>query len=79
MYWGRGGCQCVGASHADMHTHACMLNMINVDASMRVAICNFYTCASVHVHMCGADAPTHLPSPQEPHGAQNTKIQKVLN
>ena len=25
-------------------THTCMLNMINMDASMEVAICNFYTC-----------------------------------
>ena len=25
------------------HAHTCMLNMINMDASMMVAICNFYT------------------------------------
>ena len=43
-----------GVSHADMHTHArtCMLNMLNMDASMSVAICNFYTCINVHVCMC---------------------------
>ena len=35
-----------------MHTHArtCMLNMLNMDASMSAAICNFYKC--IHVHMC---------------------------
>ena len=60
--WGRGGCQCVGGTHADMHMYACtcMSNMINNDASMRVAICNFYTCACacmhMHVHMC-VDSP----------------------
>ena len=43
-----------GVPHANMHMHACtcMFNMINMDASMRVAICNFYTCACVHVHAC---------------------------
>ena len=61
------------------HTHTHMLNMINMDASMSVAICNFYTCihvhacVCVHVHACGdtpmpPDAPrhppTHLPPPQ---------------
>ena len=33
-----------------MHICICMLNMINMDASMLVAICNFYTC--IHVHAC---------------------------
>ena len=27
-----------------MHICTCMLNMINMDASMEVAICNYYTC-----------------------------------
>ena len=47
-----------GKSHAHMHAkhaHTCMLhmiNMINMDASMSVAICNFYTCIQVHACMC---------------------------
>ena len=51
---GRVGVSVWGAPHAIMHMHACtcMFNMINMDASMRVAICNFYTCACVHVHAC---------------------------
>ena len=65
--------------HACMHTHAhtCMLNMLNMDASMSVAICNFYTCIHVCVCVCACmcihvgtplmppdvprHAPTHLP------------------
>ena len=35
-----------------MHAHICMLIMINMDASMLVAICNFYTCIHVCVCMC---------------------------
>ena len=38
--------------HAHTHTCTCMLNMINMDASMSVAICNFYTCIHVHVCVC---------------------------
>ena len=50
-----GGVQCMYTCmcmhmHACMHT--CMLNMINMDASMSVAICNFYTCIHVHSSMC---------------------------
>ena len=37
-------------THACTHAHTCMLNMLNMDASMLVAICNFYTC--IHVHVC---------------------------
>ena len=48
--WVCGGVPCM---HACMHTCTCMLNMINMDASMLVAICNFYTCVCVHVHACG--------------------------
>ena len=55
--WVCGGCP----MHTHMHTHAhtrthtrtCMLNMLtmlNMDASMSAAICNFYTC--IHVCMC---------------------------
>ena len=41
-------------THVHTHTHArtCMLNMINMDASMLVAICNFYTCIHVYVCVC---------------------------
>ena len=54
---------CGGMSHActHMHTHAHartqmhvkhVVNMLNMDASMLAAICNFYTCINVHVCMC---------------------------
>ena len=33
-------------AYACAHTHACMLNMINMAASMVAAICNFLTCLS---------------------------------
>ena len=87
--WGWGWVWVCGACpmHACMHTHVhacthactCMLNMINMDASMSVAICNFYTCIHVHacvcVHVCACGdtphaprcpqtPPTHLPPPQ---------------
>ena len=32
--------------HTRAHTHACMLNMIKMAASMVAAICNFLTCLS---------------------------------
>ena len=61
--WSGGGYGYVGGClmHTYMHTHAharthtrtCMLNMLimlNMDASMLAAICNFYTC--IHVCMC---------------------------
>ena len=38
-------CICMHA-HTHAHTHACMLNMINMAASMVAAICNFLTCLS---------------------------------
>ena len=50
---GRGGVGWVGWGwvgwghpHAHAHTNACMLNMINMAASMVAAICNFLTCLS---------------------------------
>ena len=47
-------CTCMHThAHTHMHAHTCMLNMLimlNMDASMSAAICNFYTC--IHVHMC---------------------------
>ena len=49
--WGCGGAPYMHA-YADtcIHICICMLNMINMDASMGVAICNFYTC--IHVCVC---------------------------
>ena len=76
-------------AHARTHMHVKhVVNMINMDASMLAAICNFYTCINVHVCVCACmhvcvggtppmppDAP-HSPAPSpEPQGAQNTKIQ----
>ena len=68
---------CVGCPmHTCMHTHACtcmlnMLIMLNMDASMSAAICNFYTC--IHVCMCVcmcayacACVWEHPPCPQMP-------------
>ena len=49
MGWGWvWGCRDVPCTHAC----TCMLNMINMDASMLTAICNFYTCVCVYVHVC---------------------------
>ena len=60
--WGGGGYGCVGVSHAHTHAHTRTrmhtgthmhvkhANMLNMDASMSAAICNFYTC--IHVCMC---------------------------
>ena len=45
--WGCGWVWVYGVPHASTHVHACtdtctcMLNMINMDASMEVAICNY--------------------------------------
>ena len=90
---GMGVCEGVACTHACTHPHTCMLNMLNMlnmDASMSAAICNFYTCINVRVCMCMharacvcvwghppmlPDAP-HPPAPSpEPQGARNTKIQ----
>ena len=73
--------ECVGGCpmHARMHTHthACthartcilnMLNMLNMDASMLAAICNFIhvcVCVCVHAHAC-ACMWGHPPCPQIP-------------
>ena len=57
--------------HTCMHACTCMLNMLNMDASMLAAICNFYTCINVHVcmcvhvHVCG-DTPQAPRCPQPP-------------
>ena len=47
-----GDAPCTMHMHACMHTPTCMLNMLNMDASMLAAICNFYTCIHVHACMC---------------------------
>ena len=74
--WVCGGCPMHTYMHTHAHTHAhtCMLNMLimlNMDASMSAAICNFYTC--IHVCMCVcvraracACVGGHPPCPQMP-------------
>ena len=52
--------------HACRHTHTCtcmlnMLNMLNMDASMSVTICNFYTCVVVLTGYM-LDGPTIFPN-----------------
>ena len=45
--WVYGGAPCkhiCAYMHECMHICAFMLNMINMDASMEAAICNYYTC-----------------------------------
>ena len=71
--WGGYGCvdRCPMHAHTHMHTHTCtythahtctcMLNMISMDASMSVAICNFYTC----IHLC-ACVCMHVGTPPYP-------------
>ena len=88
-----GGYGCVGDfpcmhAYTQTHTHTCtcMLNMINMDVSMLVAICNFCSCIhvlacmSMHVHMC-EDTPnaSRHPHPSSPspelQEVQKAKIQ----
>ena len=47
---GEGGYVCGGMCHACMYMHTCTC-MINMDASMLAAICNFYTCTHVYVYV----------------------------
>ena len=81
--WGWGWAWVCGEmSHACTHAHACtrthahtymhvkhVVNMINMDAFMLAAICNFYTCINVrvcvcvHAHAC-ACVGGHPPYPQ---------------
>ena len=69
---------CVGGCpmHVRMHTHVhartrarkCMLNMLNMDASMLAAICNSIhvcVCVCVCVHACG-DTPMPPDTPRHP-------------
>ena len=60
-------------AHVHAHTHACMLNMINMAASMVAAICNFLTCLSLRfvcvcactcVCMCLGTPPMPPDAPQ---------------
>ena len=104
VHGGGSGYGCVGGgpmhTHAHTHVHArthagiCMLNMLimlNMDASMSAAICNFYTC--IHVCMCvcvcvhvGGDTvhaprcpwhpPTNLPPPQSRREPKTPKFNK---
>ena len=77
--------------HARMHMHVKHVNMINMDASMSVAICNFYTCINVcvcmcvHAHACACGGtpphaprfhPTHLPPPQSCREPKTPKFNK---
>ena len=85
-FWGCGKmphalCTC---THACTHTPTCMFNMINMDASMLVAICNFYTCTHVCAYMYTCvgtppmppDTPTHLPPPQSHREPKTPKFNK---
>ena len=90
------GCPMHACMHAHARTHArtCMLNMLNMlnmDASMSVAICNFYTCINVrvcvcmHVHACACVwdtpyaprcPPIHLSPPQSCREPETPKFNK---
>ena len=98
--WMGVGWVCEGVSHACMHAHThvcmlthytCMLNMINMDASMLAAICNFYTCIHVCACMCvyshacayvwrhphaSRHPPTYLPPPQSCREPKRPKFNK---
>ena len=55
-------------THTRTHAHTCMLNMLNMDASMLAAICNSIhvcVCMCVHVHSCG-DTPMPPDTPRHP-------------
>ena len=54
----------MGVSHACLHTHMHVANMINMDASIGVAICNCYTC--IHVRACMCTCVGTPPCPQTP-------------
>ena len=59
--------------HTCAHTHACMLNMINMAASMVAAICNFLTCLSlsfVRVRVCTCMCMYLETSPMPPDAPQ---------
>ena len=87
--WVCGGYSMHASTCMDVHTHAhkhtCMLNMVNMDASMSVAIYNFCTCihVCVHVHACAhvwghphalRHPPTYLPPPQSHREPKTAKL-----
>ena len=77
--------------HAHMHMHACTHIYARTHIHVKHDKHDKHGCLHwgghlqflymhIHVHLCGdtpipPDTPTHLPPPQEPQGAQNTKIQ----
>ena len=82
-------------THAHTHTRTCMLNMLimlNMDASMSAAICNFCTCIHVcmcvcvhacacvwghpHAPRCPWHPSTHLPPPQSRREPKTAKFNK---
>ena len=70
-----GGVPCMQACTCTCtHAHTCMLNMLNMDASMLAAICDSIhvcvrvhacVCMCMHVHACG-DTPHASRYPQTP-------------
>ena len=84
-----GGCPMHICMHMHARTHArtCMLNMLNMDASMLAAICNSIhvcVCMCMHARACACmwghhPMPPDTPPPTCPlpraAGAQNTKFQ----
>ena len=64
-----GGVPCMYAcTRTCTHAHTCMLNMLNMDASMLAAICNSIhvcVCVCMHAHAC-ACMWKHPPCPQIP-------------
>ena len=82
---GVGVCGGVPYTHMCMHMHVKhVVNMINMDAFMLVAICNFYTCIHVHgcmcvcvcVHVCG-DTPMPSDTPHQPAPSQSHREPKT--
>ena len=69
-----GGVPCMYActrtrTHARTHARTCMLNMLNMDASMLAAICNSIhvcVCVCVHVRACACVCVHTPPCPQIP-------------
>ena len=70
---GMGVWGCVPCTRTCTHAHTCMLNMLNMDASMLEAICNSIhvcVCVCMCARACGdtphapRHPPTHLPPPQ---------------
>ena len=83
--YGGGGCPIYKCTFMHVHTCTCMLNMINMDASMSAAICNFYTCVCacactctfVGTSPCPQMPPTHLPPPQSLREPKTPKFNRL--